>query len=153
MKISNIISKSLNFLLNKISKIFKKISKIFKKIFIIFKLVFKFLMKWNELITIPLGLIMWKYSGSLLRWLDPTSVEYDAGIFQIILFTIISFFIYTGVVWIYLKITFPKVYKYIDDVLGDNLEEKDLTTYQKSKIVLWLFSLLLITMVILSRIL
>jgi hypothetical protein len=110
----------------------------------------RFILKWNELITIPIGLIMWKYSGFLLRWLDPTSETYDAGIFQVILFTIISFFIYTGVVWIYLKITFPKVYKFLDDDLG--IEKNELTKWEKSKIVLWLFSLFLLSMVFLARV-
>lgn len=118
------------------------------------KKLFRFLLRWNELITIPIGLILWKYSGLFLRWIDPTAATYDAGIFQVILFAIITFFILSGVIWIYIKITFPKVYKYLDDVLGSNLESKNekMTQWEKSKIVLWLFSLLLLVITLLARI-
>jgi len=120
----------------------------------IFKSIFKFLAKWSELVTIPLALLLWAFSGTFLRWIDPTSATYDAGIFQIILFAIIQFFIFSGVVWIYIKISFPKVYKYLDDVLGSNLEPQNdkMTQWEKSKIVLWLFSLLLLAIVSLARI-
>jgi len=120
----------------------------------IFKSILKFISKWSELVTIPLAIILWVFSGTFLRWIDPTSATYDAGIFQIILFAIIQFFILSGVVWIYIKITFPKVYKYLDDVLGSNLEPQNdkMTQWEKSKIVLWLFSLLLLAIVSLARI-
>lgn len=114
----------------------------------------KFLATWSEIITIPLGIILWYFSDTFLRWLDPTAATYDAGIFQIILFSIIQFFIYSGVIWIYLKITFPDIYNYLDNVLGKNLDIKNekLTQWEKSKIVLWLFSLFLLTIVLLARI-
>jgi hypothetical protein len=114
----------------------------------------KFLATWSEIITIPLGIILWYFSDTFLRWLDPTAATYDAGIFQIILFSIIQFFIYSGVIWIYLKITFPDVYNYLDNALGKNLDIKNekLTQWEKSKIVLWLFSLFLLTIVLLARI-
>lgn len=116
--------------------------------------IFKFLAKWSELITIPIGFLLWYLSPTFLRWLDPTAATYDAGIFQIILFAIISFFIFAGVIWIYIKVTFPKVYKYLDDVLGSNLSNKNekMTQWEKSKVVLWLFSLFLLAIVLLARI-
>jgi len=113
-----------------------------------------FILKWNELITIPIAFLLWYFSGTFLRWLDPTSATYDAGIFQIILFTIIQFFIFSGIIWIYIKITFPKVYKYLDDVLGSNLDpqNQNMSQWEKSKVVLWLFSLFLSTIVLLARV-
>lgn len=113
-----------------------------------------FILKWNELVTIPLALLLWYFSDTFLRWLDPTAATYDAGIFQIILFAIIQFFIFSGVIWVYIKITFPKVYKYLDDVLGSNLEPQNdkMSQWEKSKVVLWLFSLLLLAIVLLARI-
>jgi hypothetical protein len=122
------------------------------------KNILKFITKWSELITIPIAIMLWYFSDTFLRWLDPTSATYDAGIFQIILFSIIQFFILSGIVWIYIKITFPNVYKYLDDVLGNNLKENDiqknnLTQWEKSKIVLWLFSLFLIVITLLARVL
>lgn len=123
--------------------------------------IMKFLTKWSELITIPIALILWWLSPGILRMLDSTAATYDAGIFQVILFAIIQFLIYCGIVWIYLKIAFPNVYKYLDDVFGINLVKipqdmnhpsNQLSTWQKSVLVLWLFSLLLISIVILSRV-
>ena len=118
------------------------------------KKVLKFLASWSELVTIPLALVLWYFSGTFLRWLDPTSATYDAGIFQIILFAIIQFFILSGVIWIYMKITFPEVYKYLDDALGDNLkvENNQMTQWEKSKAVLWLFSLFFGLIVLLARV-
>jgi len=120
-----------------------------------FKKIIKFVTKWSELITIPMALILWYFSDTFLRWIDPTSATYDAGIFQIILFTIIQFFIFSGIIWIYIKITFPNVYKYLDDVLGENLNIKNekMTQWEKSKVVLWLFTIFFSAMVFLARVL
>lgn len=117
----------------------------------IFNKIVKTMMQWAEFIFLPLGLILWYYSGSLLRMIDPTAATYDSGIFQIILFTIISFFILTGVIWIYLKITFPKVYETLEEIAtGEGLSK--MTPYEKSKVVLWIISLFMISMVLLSRV-
>ena len=83
--------------------------------------------------------------------IDPTAATYDSGVFQIILFTIISFFILTSIIWIYLKITFPNVYKKIEDIAtGTGLSK--MTPYESAKVVLWLLSLFMISMVLLSRV-
>lgn len=125
----------------------------------IIKQILKFLAAWSEIITIPLGILLWYFSPVLLRMLDPTAATYDAGIFQIILFTIIQFFIYSGVVWIYMKITFPNVYKWLDNIFAESLDlnndlgtKEKLTKWQKSQVALWLFSLLFLGIILLARI-
>jgi len=125
----------------------------------IIKQILKFLAAWSEIITIPLGILLWYFSPFLLRMLDPTAATYDAGIFQIILFTIIQFFIYSGVVWIYMKITFPNVYKWLDNIFAESLDlnndigtKEKLTKWQKSQVALWLFSLLFLGIILLARI-
>lgn len=80
-----------------------------------------FLKRWNELLTIPLGFLLWFYSPAFLRWLDPTAAMFDAGIFQLILFAIIGALILGGVNWLIIKLNFPGIYHYIDNEL-----EKDL---------------------------
>ncbi len=121
----------------------------------VLNVIFRFVCKWSEFVTIPIALILWWLSPSILRSLDNTAATYDAGIFQAILFAIIAFFILAGVVWIYIKISFPSVYKYLDEAFGKNLQnsectnEVNLTKWQKSVLVLWLFSLLLICIVLL----
>lgn len=117
----------------------------------IFNKIVKTMMQWAEFIFLPLGLILWYYSGPLLRMFDPTAATYDSGIFQIILFTIIQFFIFSSVIWIYLKITFPKVYDYMEDIAtGDSLSK--MTPHEGTKVVLWIITLFMISMVILSRV-
>lgn len=117
-----------------------------------FNKIWNFLKIWNEFITIPIAIVLWYFSDTFLRWIDITSATYDAGIFQIILFTIIQFLIYTGVIWIYMKITFPKMYKYLDDVVDENLKGDKMSNWEKTKTVLFVFGILLISMIMLSRV-
>lgn len=131
------------------------------------KKIIEFLANWNEFITIPLALLLWYLSPMLLRTLDPTAGVYDAGIFQVILFTVIQFLVYHGVAWIVFKITFPKAYKYFDNKFENAIGEpttvspeptgfdkfQKLTTWQKCVLVLVYFSLCLLSMVFLARVL
>jgi len=124
----------------------------------ILKSFFAFFAHWSELISMPLGIVLWYFSPQILRMLDPTAATYDSGIYQIIIFTIVQFFIYSGIVWLYMKITFPSVYKYIDSILDNDLNDVDdkkekLTKWQKSVFVLWLFSILFGAIILLARIL
>jgi hypothetical protein len=117
----------------------------------IFNKIVRTMMKWAEFIFLPIGLILWYYSGPLLRLVDPTAATYDSGIFQIILFTIIQFFIFSSIIWIYLKITFPKVYEKLEDIAtGTGLSK--MTPHEASKVILWIISLFMISMVLLSRV-
>ena len=110
-------------------------------------------LKWNECITIPLAVALWIVSPIMLRWVDPTASIYDAGIFQVILFTIIQFLIYHGVVWIILKITWPGLYNFLDDTLEQKvMTNGSITQWEKCKLVLWIFSLYLLSIVLISRV-
>jgi hypothetical protein len=108
---------------------------------------FKFLMSWNELLTIPLGLALWYYAPVIMRMsgFDETAGSYDGAVLMKIIFAIVAMAIISGFAWIFIKLAFPEVYKYLDNVLGDNLEEvyndKNLSKWQRSVIVLWLLSL------------
>lgn len=118
----------------------------------------RFLIVWNELWSLPLALILWWASPWLLRLVDPTAGTYDAGIFQIILFTVIQAMVYHAVAWILIKMTFPGVYKYIDVFLERSLfnkwenKENSLTQWQKSKFSLFVFALYLLYIALVSRI-
>lgn len=112
--------------------------------------IFNFFKDWIELIFLPIGILMWVFFPQIIHMIDPTAATYDSGIFQIIIFSIIQFFIFTSIVWVYLKITFPGAYRWLDDTLGDNLQK--MSTWESAKVVLWIFSLLLMTIVLLSRV-
>lgn len=117
------------------------------------KRLLKWILKWNELITIPIALLLWFFSPVLLHWIDPTAAVYDAGIFQTILFTIIQLLVYNGVIFLLIKLTFPGLYKFLDDAIETEVFNNGHTTYeQKMKIVLWIFSLYMIVIAILSRV-
>ena len=124
------------------------------------KPILKFLLIWNELWTLPLAFILWWMSPYLLHMVDPTAGTYDSGIFQVILFTIIQFMVYHAVAWIMLKITFPGIYRHIDEVLEKKITEtpgmaypdRHYTEWQKAKLSLFLFALYLLCIVMLSRI-
>lgn len=117
-----------------------------------------FLRQWNELITLPIAMLLWWLSDDIIRWFDPTAASYDGGIFQIILFAIICLFVANGVVWIIIKLTFPGIYDYLDNFLEQNLKNSSnpnytMSLWQKSVIVLWVFSLYFLSLVALLRIL
>lgn len=115
--------------------------------------IYKFIVVWNEILTIPLAFILWYFSAPLLRMIDPTSAVYDYGIFQVILFTIIQFLIYHGVAWLIFKWTWPKMYKFLDDTLEDTISgQNGITKWEKIKLVMWIFSLYLISFILLSRV-
>lgn len=118
-----------------------------------FKKFWKFFLKWNEFITIPLGILLWIFSTPILRFFDSTAATYDSGIFQIILFTLIQFFIYHGIAWFMIKVTFPSIDKYMDNVFEDLMKGDSMTDYQKVTIIVWILTIYIGAFVFLSRIL
>ena len=112
----------------------------------------QFLKNWNELVGIPAAIILWIISPWLIRLGDPTAAVYDSGIFQIILFTLIQFFIYSAVAWLVFKYTFPEAYRMLDDIfLFDPYCKDNLTKWQKSQLLFGFFALFFLALVILSR--
>lgn len=114
------------------------------------KKILRIILDWSELITIPIGLLLWYFSPMIMHWsgFDETAGSYDGAVLQKIIFAIVAISIISGFSWIFIKITFPEVYKYLDDTLGHDLSEDtysqlNLSKWQRSVIVLWLFSLYL----------
>ena len=117
----------------------------------------KFLIQWNEFVTVPLAVVLFWLGGALIRWIDPTSGLFDGGIFQIIIFAIAAFLFLHGMAWIVLKITFPKAYRFLDDQFEEEMELSpsvgtNLTIYQKCVLVLLYFFGCLFAMVLLARV-
>jgi hypothetical protein len=125
--------------------------------------ILNFLKNWHELFTLPLAILIWYISPSLLRLIDPTAGVYDAGIFQNILFAVIAVMVFHFFAWIMLKMTFPGVYNYLDTLLEQNLksfpsnpnhphQNKPLDLWQRSKLVLFLFSLYFLAFILAFRV-
>lgn len=100
-------------------------------------------------------MVLWAWSDDLIRMVDKTAAAYDGAIFQKILFAMIALLFFNGFAWLILKINFPKVYAYLDNVFETNLDDTNqlttqnqLTTWEKAKICLWLFSLYFLALVL-----
>jgi hypothetical protein len=113
----------------------------------------RFLKDWNELMGIPIALLLWILSPWLIRMIDPTAGVYDAGIFQVIIFTLIQYFIYSAVAWLSFKLTFPEAYSQLDQMFlfDPSFKNDQLTKWQKSKLIFGFFALSFIALVLLSR--
>jgi len=120
-----------------------------------------FLEEWNEFLTIPLSLVIYWLGGLLIRALDPSSGLFDPGIFQIILWSVSAFLFLHGIAWLVIKITFPKLYRFLDSVFDYEIEynaadlipdDSKLTKYQKCVISLAYFFGCLFAMVSLARV-
>jgi len=77
--------------------------------------------------------------------MDPTAGSFDAGVFQAILFAVISFLILHGVAWLVLKLSWWTVYDTLDD-LPKMFNQKELTVWQRLKFSLALFLSFLLSM-------
>ena len=120
----------------------------------------RFVRKWHELLSIPIALVLWYLSPTFLRWMDPTAATFDSGILQKILFAVVALLVGNGVVWLVLKLTWPRAYKFFDDkfetMLGNHSFKEPpteaekwyyLTSFQKCVLVLALFISLLLCFV------
>jgi hypothetical protein len=113
---------------------------------------FQVLKEWREeFFSIPLALIIFGLSPYFLRWIDPTAGTYDAGIFQIIIFATVSLLLYNGLAWMGVKQVFPETFDYFQN--GFKIDFKALEPWQKIKVSLFIWGLLLASFIILSRVL
>lgn len=121
----------------------------------------RFLIQWNELVTIPLAIVIFWLGGAFIRLVDPTAGLFDGGIFQIIIFAVAAFLFLHGIAWLVLRITFPEAFKYLDEVFEVDISDPEnkpvpqewkLTKYQKCVLVLFYFFGCLFAMVLLARV-
>jgi len=131
----------------------------------IYRRIVKFISTWNELLTIPLGFVLFYFFPRLIRMIDPVAGAYDIGIMHLAIAAIAIMLIIHGFSWLLLRITFPGIYNFLDEIfenyitrndsLGPNPTERDhfllLTTFQKCIISLLLFSLYLLGTILLVR--
>ena len=59
-----------------------------------------FFKRFPEIYSVPIALVVWVLSIPLLRLLDNTSAVYDAGVFQVIIFSIIQLLVYASFSWL-----------------------------------------------------
>lgn len=108
--------------------------------------IIRFLKEWNELLTMPVALLMWWFSGDILRWVDPTAGVFDAGILQVFLLATIGLLFGHALIWLMLRLSAKDVYDQFDDFLNNN---QNITTWQRGVFSLSYFFLLLLSWVLL----
>lgn len=96
-----------------------------------FKTIFLFLRRWNEIITLPLAILLWWLSCDVLRSIDPTAGVYDAGILQVFLLATVGLLFIHALAWLILKIVAPEIYRLLDDYLVKH--NSNISEWQKLK--------------------
>lgn len=114
-----------------------------------FTFIRSFFKKYHELITLPIGFVVWMLSVHLLRWMDPTAAVFDAGIFQVPIFAIIQFLIYVAIAWIVLGVVFGNFKRYIKTEMKTDFKELD--PWKKLKLSYSVFFFLLAVLAYLAR--
>jgi hypothetical protein len=110
------------------------------------KLLIQFFRNWNELLSLPVAIILWWLSGLLLRWLDPGAGIYDPGILQSFLLATVGILFGHALIWLLLKLSASDVYRTLDDFLIRNTL---ITPWQRGLFSLLHWAFLLISWAIL----
>jgi hypothetical protein len=105
-----------------------------------------FIKTWNEIITIPVAFALWYVSPYMLRLVDETAGESDAGIFQFLISATVAILFGHALIWLLIKIAWPEMYELLDDCIT---EEKWLTTWQRVQFSLYYWGFLLLSWAIL----
>ena len=105
----------------------------------------KLIGKHGELLTLPVAILIWYLSPYLLRAIDPTAGAHDIGLFQAFLIATVGLFFGTALIWLFLKLAAPEVYKHLDDYLINH----KISSWERGKFVLSFYFGLLIAWVLL----
>lgn len=103
------------------------------------------LIKWNEFITIPIGLLLTRWSEKIVTYFYPGSVRYDVGFYYDLIYSIGATFIIHGVAYGLFKLNWLFIEKYLDVDLEKDF--KTLNPFQKIVISLWLFCVYLFSFI------
>ena len=89
------------------------------------KVIFK---RGGEYIPFIVSLIVWGIAGPIIRLISPTAGVDDAGLVQALIFGLVLFFAACAFSWFALRIVFPGIGKFVDDLLSDALALTDTNT-------------------------
>jgi len=114
----------------------------------IWKIVRSVFRKYPELLSVPIAFFVWIVSIPLLRWMDPTSAVYDAGVFQVLIFAVLQLFVYVSIAWLILGLVFGTARKFLLNEFKDAFNT--LEGWKKIIVSYGLFLSLLFSLVALS---
>ena len=112
------------------------------------KMIISFFKRHPELLFLAAAILVWISSTPVLRFFDQTAGVFDAGIFQIPIFTVIEFCIYGLVAWFTLKIQYPTIRRYLQYEFKSDFN--GLTPWQKAKLSFCVFFALVAALVFLA---
>lgn len=110
------------------------------------KKVGKFIKTYNELLSIPIALVLFFTFPRFYRQFDATAGAWDAGYLHILVFVLTAINLFSGVSWILMRLNFPIWYKYFDD----NMEQEVLEDigYRKALFPLTIYFLYFLAMLV-----
>jgi|GEM_PF-6903930 len=103
----------------------------------------KLIKEYNEWLLFPIALSLFFIAPKVYMVFDPTAGRFDAGIFHSAIYSIAILFLFSGVSWFIIKVKFPVLKQYLDDMAENNLI-KGLSKQQQSAIVAFCFYLAMI---------
>ena len=107
------------------------------------------LKKQNEYIPLVAAFLIFYFSPRVLRLIDPTAGTYDIGVLQVYITAIIGFCVFQAIVWMALKVNWLTIRNYFENTFITDF--KTLSPWQKIKVSLFVYSLLFLSIVLLSR--
>lgn len=102
----------------------------------------KFIKNWNEFVTIPIAFTLFWFARPLLRWVDPTSGVFDAGVLHVFFAGLVIYLLSIAAIWLLIRLTYKFLYVYLDVQI--EIDFKTLTNFQKCVLSLGFFSVLLL---------
>lgn len=108
-----------------------------------------FFKKRHHLVTIPVAVLLFVGSITILRWFDPTAATFDAGIFQVPIFAFIQFFMYLAVAWLAFRLIFGNFHRYLTTHMKNDFS--NITSWQKLKLSYSIYFLLVALLALLAK--
>lgn len=109
----------------------------------------KLIKKHHVFLTVPLAVLSFFLIVPVLRMADPTAAAFDAGVFQIPVFSASLFFFYLAIAWLAFRIIFGNHYRFLTTEMKSNFQ--NLTSWQKLKLSYYIYFLLVALLVMLSK--
>lgn len=103
----------------------------------------------KEATALTTGILLFFAANVILRWLDPTAATYDAGVLQIINFSVLSFAVYQAITWSVVKNIWPAIGLYFKELF--NKDFLNLTPWQRICVSLFIYFSVFAFLVVLSR--
>lgn len=142
----------MNYLKNKIRKVRQFLSACYPKVYLPLESYcsrsLKKVKEWSALIIV---LLMFFASRQIIRWIDPTAGIYDAGVLQVINFTLIEQAVYQLVTWSIVITLWPALGNYFKKEF--NIDFQKLSPWKKICTSLFVYFAIFYAQVILSRVL